>query len=66
MPQVNTAQIYLLNKRAKIIKFLKKEGYVNSDIAFIFNIHPSGVTKILQAEKKYKEFAKLQLSDKKS
>lgn len=66
MPQVSLIKRHLLNKRAKIIKFLKKEGYPNADIAIIFSIDPSVVTRILVAEKNYKEFAKLELSDKKS
>ena len=61
MPQVNTTQIFILNKRAKIMKFLRKEGWSDKYIAQMFYIDPSGVNKILKAEKKYKEFAKLKL-----
>lgn len=64
MPQVNTIKKHLLSKRAKIIKFLKDEGYNNQDIAVIFSIDFSVVSRILSAEKNYKDFVKLKLSDK--
>lgn len=66
MKQVITTPKYLLSKRAKIIKFLQNEGYSGADIGLIFNINRSGVSRILNAEKKYKEFVRLDLSDKKS
>lgn len=58
-----TTKKHLLVKRAKIIKFLKSEGYNGEDIGVIFNIDKSVVSRILSAEKKYKEFAKNLLSD---
>lgn len=61
MPQVNPIQIYILNKRAKIMKFLRKEGWSDTQISQMFYIDPSGVNRILNTEKKYKEFAKLKL-----
>lgn len=61
MPQVNAVQIYILNKRAKIMKFLRKEGWTDTQIAQMFYIDPSVVNRILITEKKYKEFAKLKL-----
>lgn len=54
---------YLLSKRAKMMKFLRTEDYTIQDIAIIFNIDRSVVSRILAAEKKYKEFVKLKLSD---
>lgn len=63
MPQVNPVKKHLLSKRAKIIKFLKKEGYNNQEIATIFNIDFSGVSRILSAEKKYKGLVKNVLKD---
>lgn len=66
MKEVITTPKHLLSKRAKIIKFLKDEGYSGADIGIIFNIDRSGVSRILSAEKKYKEFIKLKLTDKKS
>ena len=54
---------HLLAKRAKIIKFLIKEGYSGQDVAVIFNIDRSGISRILTAEKNYKEFAKKLLKD---
>ena len=56
---------FLLSKRAKIIKFLINEGYSQADIALIFNIDRSGITRILQEEKNYKKGVKGLLSDKK-
>lgn len=56
---------YLLSKRAKMIKFLKTEGYSQADISLIFNIDRSGITRILKEEKNYKKNVKGLLSDKK-
>ena len=61
MKEIITTPKYLLSKRAKIIKFLKNEGYSGADIGIIFNIDRSGVSRILATEKKYKEFIKLKL-----
>lgn len=63
MPQVTPTQKYILSKRAKIIKFLKEEGYINADIALIFNIDPSSITRILQTEKNYKGLVKEKLKN---
>ncbi len=56
---------YLLIKRAKIIKFLKTEGYINADIAIIFNLPESSITRIIKADSKYKGLVKKILSDRK-
>ena len=58
-----TTKKYLLVKRAKIIKFLKTENYINSDIAIIFNIPESSITRILASESKYKGLVKKVLED---
>jgi predicted transcriptional regulator len=63
MKQIIPTPKYILSKRAKIMKFLKEEGYTGSDIAVMFNIDKSGVSRILKAEKNYKEFVKLKLQD---
>lgn len=60
-----TIRKHLLVKRAKIIKFLKQEGYSGADIAIIFNIPESSISRILSAEAKYKGLVKEVLSDKK-
>jgi len=49
---------YLLEKRARFMKFLKEEDYSGSDIAFIFSVDKSAISRILSSHKKYKEFAK--------
>jgi DNA-binding MarR family transcriptional regulator len=54
MKEIIPTKKHLLVKRAKIMKFLKKEGYSGEDIATIFNIDRSGVSRILKAEEKYK------------
>lgn len=64
MPQVIPIKKHLLVKRARIMKFLKKEGYSGEDIGIIFNIDRSGVSRILAMEKKYKGLVKDILSDK--
>jgi len=61
--QKTTIKKHLLAKRAKIIKFLKDEGYSGEDIGIIFNIDRSGVSRILAAESLYKELNKKLLSD---
>lgn len=66
MPQISTTKKYLLVKRAKIIKFLKTEGYSQEDISTMFNIDKSAISRILRIEKNYKEVAKKLLSDKKT
>jgi len=65
MPQINAIKKHLLVKRAKIIKFLDSEGYNGEEIGIIFNIDRSSILRILRNYKKYKEFAKITLSDKK-
>lgn len=65
MPQVNSTKKHLLSKRAKIIKFLKKEGYDGDEIAVIFSIDKSAISRILKAEMRYKGLVKEVLSDKK-
>jgi len=64
MKKIITTQRYLLSKRAKIIKFLKEEGYSGADIAIMFNIDRSGVNRILITEEKYKNSVKRKLSNK--
>ena len=63
MTKVIKTQKHLLTKRAKIIKFLKKEGYSGADIGVMFNIDRSGVGRILATEKKYKGLVKELLED---
>lgn len=63
MKQIIPIKKHLLVKRAKIMKFLKKEGYSGEDIGIIFNINRSGVSRILASEKKYKGLVKKILSD---
>lgn len=60
-----TTKKHLLVKRARIMKFLTGEGYNNEEIGIIFNIERYQVFRILASAKKYKEFVKLELSDKK-
>ncbi len=64
MPEAINIKKHLLVKRAKIMKFLKSEGYNNEEIAVIFNMERSWVSRILKTEEKYKEFSKRILSDK--
>jgi len=63
MKEVIGTPKYLLSKRARIIKFLKKEGYSNPDIALIFSIDRSWVSRILKNEAKYKGLVKNILKD---
>ena len=63
MKEIIKTRTYLLSKRAKIMKFLKKEGYTLADIGVMFNIDRSGVLRILKAEKKYKGLVKELLKD---
>jgi DNA-binding MarR family transcriptional regulator len=63
MKRVVPVKRHLLVKRAKIINFLKGEGYSGADIAVIFNIDRSGVTRILSKSKEYKGLVKDMLSD---
>lgn len=63
MKETIKTRTYLLSKRAKIMKFLKKEGYTLADIGIMFNIDRSGVLRILAAEKKYKGLVKDLLKD---
>lgn len=65
MKKINATPKYLLSKRAKIMKFLKSEGYCGADIAIMFNLDESVVSRILAAEAKYKGLVKSVLSDKK-
>lgn len=65
MPEIIPTKKHLLVKRAKIMKFLKSEGYNLEDIGTIFNVDRSTVLRVLAAEKTYKDFAKELLSDKK-
>jgi len=58
MSRIEPIKKHLLAKRAKIIKFLETEGYSGEDIGIIFNIDRSGVSRILKAEKKYKQSVK--------
>lgn len=66
MPQITPIKKHLLSKRAKIMKFLKTEGYSGEDIGFIFNIDRSGVSRILATERQYKGLVKETLQDKKT
>lgn len=63
MVKIQTSKIHLLVKRAKIIKFLKEEGYDGSEIGEIFNIDRSTVSRILATERKYKGLVKKTLAD---
>ena len=63
MSEIIKTQKYLLIKRAKIIKFLKQENYSSSDIARIFNIDKSAISRILATEKNYKDVARNLLKD---
>ena len=63
MPEIIKTPKYLLVKRAKIIKFLKQENYSSSDIARIFNIDKSAISRILATEKNYKDVARNLLKD---
>ncbi len=47
MPNIEITKLYLLVKRATIIKSLRKEGYSGSDIGVIFNIDDSAVSRII-------------------
>jgi len=58
MKQLTGTKKHLLIKRAKIMKFLKKEGYSGEDIGVIFNIDRSGVSRILAYEERYKNSVK--------
>jgi len=64
MIKVITTKKHLLVKRAKIMKFLVSEGYSGTDIASIFNIDKSGVSRILAAEERYKKSVRNLLADK--
>ncbi len=66
MPQINPTKRHLLSKRAKMIKFLKKEGYDGDEIATIFSIDKSAISRILSTESKYKGIVRLKLSDKRA
>jgi len=63
MKSITPIKKHLLLKRARLIKFLKSEGYDGSEIGIIFNINRSGVSRILSANEKYKITAKKLLSD---
>jgi DNA-binding transcriptional MerR regulator len=63
MSEINTTKKHLLVKRAKMIKFLKNEGYNGEEIGEIFNIDRSQISRILIANEKYKKFVRKQLSD---
>ena len=65
MKEVIGTKKHLLVKRAKIIKFLKTEGYSGEDIGVIFNINRSGVSRILKLSEQYKKSVKNLLSTKK-
>lgn len=60
--QIKTPK-FILSKRAKIMKFLKKEGYSLADIGIMFNIDRSRVLRILETEAKYKGLVKDILKD---
>lgn len=64
MSEIIGMKKHLLVKRAKIMKFLKSEGYSGEDIGIIFNIDRSGVSRILATEKKYKHLTRKLLSGK--
>lgn len=63
MKELIKTQKYLLEKRAKIMKFLKNEGYNGDQIGQIFNIDRSGVSRILKSQEKYKKSVKNILKD---
>ena len=63
MKDKNTTQQFLLSKRAKIIKFLKTEGYTGEHIARIFNIDRSMISRILRDEANYKGLVRSVLKD---
>lgn len=58
MSKVIPIKRHLLSKRAKIIKFLKSEGFSGEDIGVIFNIDRSQISRILTTEAKYKGLVK--------
>lgn len=67
MAHIIPTKKHILVKRARIMKFLREEGYDDSEIAIIFNEkHRSYVGRIIAAEKKYRGLVKEILSDKKS
>jgi DNA-directed RNA polymerase specialized sigma24 family protein len=63
MSRIKPTKRHLLSKRAKVMKFLKTEGYTYADIGEMFNIDRSTVLRILQAEEKYKKIIKEKLKD---
>jgi transposase len=63
MKLITGTQIILLNKKAKIMKFLRAEGYTDTQIAEIFNVNKSTVNRVIVAAEKYKKSVKKLLSD---
>lgn len=58
MKEIIGTKKHLMVKRAKMIKFLKEEGYSGAEIGEIFNIDRSSVSRILAFSEKYKILAK--------
>ena len=63
MKELIPTKKHLLVKRAKIIKFLKTEGYSGEDIGVIFNLDRSQVSRILALAEAYKKSIKKLLKD---
>lgn len=45
--RVPNSKVHLLDVRAYSVRQHSDQGYSNIDIAFIFNVHPSQITRIL-------------------
>tara|TARA_R110000868_G_scaffold382247_1_gene648748 strand:- start:1990 stop:2181 length:192 start_codon:yes stop_codon:yes gene_type:complete len=63
MKQELGTEKYLLEKRARIMKFLLTEHYSVKQIARIFNIDHAGVSRILKTQSKYKGLVRKILKD---
>lgn len=63
MKQITGTKKHLLVKRFKIIKFLKSEGYTNSEIGDLFYLDRSRIQRILETGERYKKSVKNILKD---
>ncbi len=63
MKKLIPTKSHLLVKRAKLIKFLKVEGYNGEEIGQIFNLDKSVISRILTENEKYKKSVKKLLVD---
>lgn len=54
MAEIIAPKKHLLVKKAKIIKFLKSEGYNGQEIGYIMNLDRSQISRIISASNKYK------------